>query len=144
MENQSGKQSLISEDTEITGNIRCSSTIEVKGKLTGDLECASNVVLGETSVVKGNLNVATIAVFGQVTGNISASDKIELKSTARVHGDIKSKRLTVEDGVTFMGKSEVSPSGKSGSVAPPPAAQVEDELEDSDSSDRGKKGLFNK
>jgi cytoskeletal protein CcmA (bactofilin family) len=41
-----------------------------------------------------------------------------MKSTARVQGDIKAKRLSVEDGVTFIGRSEVNPSG----VAPEAAA----------------------
>ena len=53
----------------------------------------------------------SIVVMGQITGNIIAKDKIDLKATARLTGDIKAKRLAVEDGVTFVGKSEVNPSG---------------------------------
>ena len=46
-----------------------------------------------------------------------------MKSTARVHGDIKAKRLSVEDGVTFIGRSEVNPSGVAAD-APAPAPEV--------------------
>ena len=52
-----------------------------------------------------------MSVSGQVNGNIIAKDRIELKSSARINGDIRAKRLTVEDGVTFVGKSEVNPAG---------------------------------
>jgi len=68
-------------------------------------------VIGDSAAVKGNLSVESISIMGEVTGNVTARDRIELKSTARLTGDIQAKRLTVEDGVTFVGKSEVNPSG---------------------------------
>jgi cytoskeletal protein CcmA (bactofilin family) len=46
-----------------------------------------------------------------------------MKATTRMLGDIKAKRLTVEDGVTFVGRSEVNPSGASAPAAPRPAAE---------------------
>ncbi len=42
-----------------------------------------------------------------------------MKSSARVTGDIRAKRLSVEDGVTFVGRSEVNPSGSPISGAAP-------------------------
>ena len=71
----------------------------------------ASVTIGSTAALKGNAQVNSVTVKGQVNGNLSAKDKIELKASARVTGDIRAKRLTVEDGVTFVGKSEVNPSG---------------------------------
>ncbi|MCZ7591074.1 MAG: polymer-forming cytoskeletal protein [Kiritimatiellae bacterium] len=73
--------------------------------------CAADAVIGRNASIKGSLQVNTIIVEGSVQGNITAKDKIDMKSTAKVHGDIVAKRLAVEDGVTFIGKSEVNPTG---------------------------------
>jgi len=74
------------------------------------LHCAGDAVIGKSAVIKGNLAVNAVTVEGTINGNITAKDRIEMKSSARVTGDIKSKRLSVEDGVTFVGRSEVNPS----------------------------------
>ena len=114
-------KTVIGEDVEITGNVKCESNIQLNGKLNGDLTCGAQAMIGDTSAVKGNLSIETVSIMGQVNGNITAKDKIELKSTARLHGDIRAKRLTVEDGVTFIGKVEVNPAGTS--AQPPKPAE---------------------
>ena len=113
-------KTIIAEDIEIEGTITCASDIQFDGKLTGDLECSGNAIIGSKSVVKGNISVKSITIMGKIDGNIDASDRIEMKSTTRLNGDIKAKRLTVEDGVTFIGRSEVNPAG--GSAASKPAS----------------------
>jgi len=44
-----------------------------------------------------------------VHGNITVEERCELKSHAVLHGDLKAARLVIEDGATFVGKSEVTP-----------------------------------
>lgn len=112
-------KTIIAEDIEIEGTITCASDIQFDGKLTGDLECSGNAIIGNKSVINGNISVKSITIMGKIDGNIDASDRIEMKATTRLNGDIKAKRLTVEDGVTFVGKSEVNPSG---SVSQKPAS----------------------
>lgn len=117
MEGAQTAKTVIGVDVEIVGTIRSSGSIEINGKLSGDLSCTGNAIIGEKASIKGNLNVDSITASGQVNGNITAKDRIELKSTARINGDIRAKRLSVEDGVTLVGKSEVNPSGSSTSKA---------------------------
>jgi cytoskeletal protein CcmA (bactofilin family) len=112
-------QSVISSDVEITGTVKTSGGIRIDGKLDGDLNCSGDAVIGKSANIKGNLTTNSISIEGSINGNVHAKDRIEMKSTARVNGDIKAKRLAVEDGVTFVGKSEVNPSG--GPVEPPKA-----------------------
>ena len=104
-------KTIIAEDVEITGSIKCTSDIQIDGKLNGDMACTGNSTIGTTANVKGSISVESVTVLGQVNGNINAKDKIELQSSARLHGDIRAKRLTVQDGVTFVGKCEVNASG---------------------------------
>lgn len=117
-------QTIISADVQITGTIKSSGPVRIDGKLEGDLVCASDAVIGRSAVIKGALQVSSVIVEGAVQGNITAKDKIDMKSTAKVHGDISAKRLAVEDGVTFIGKSEVNPTGSAATTpAPEPAPQ---------------------
>src|ERR1043166_5492897 len=104
-------QSVISNEVEITGTIRSSGSLQLDGKLEGELHCGGDAVIGKSANIKGNLVVNSATVEGTIHGNITAKDRIEMKSSARVTGDIRAKRLSVEDGVTFIGRSEVNPSG---------------------------------
>jgi cytoskeletal protein CcmA (bactofilin family) len=137
-------KTVIGEDVEVSGNIKCESNIQINGKLNGDLTCGGQAMIGNTCAIKGNMSVETVSIMGQVNGNITARDKIELKSTARLHGDIRAKRLTVEDGVTFVGKVEVNPSGAGANAAARPVeeqAVADDTSDGADQEERGK-GLF--
>jgi cytoskeletal protein CcmA (bactofilin family) len=142
MVNDQANQSHFSADVEITGTIKCSGPVRIDGKLDGDLNSGGDATIGKSANVKGNLSVNSITVEGTINGNITAKDRIELKSTARVTGDIKAKRLAVEDGVMFVGKSEVNPSGAamSSTVAAPKADVVEPRLEQPRQEDKA--GLF--
>lgn len=106
-------KTVVAEDVEIVGSIKCESNIRINGRLNGDLSCGGNALIGSSAQIKGNISANSTTVEGQINGNINAKDRIELKSTARLTGDIRAKRLTVEDGVSFVGKSEVNPSGQS-------------------------------
>jgi cytoskeletal protein CcmA (bactofilin family) len=107
-------KTLIAEDVEITGSMKCSGAVKMAGKLNGDLTCEGNVLVEKSAAIKGNVSAASIVVLGMIKGNIVAKERIELKGTARVAGDIKAKRLVVEEGVTLVGKSEISPSESAG------------------------------
>lgn len=102
-------KTIIADDVEINGSIKCTGGVKLGGKLTGDLTCSGDVLVEKTASVKGNLAVNSVVVLGQVRGNIVARERIELKGNARVAGDIKGKRLIVEDGVSLAGKTEITP-----------------------------------
>jgi cytoskeletal protein CcmA (bactofilin family) len=116
-------RSLISSEVEIIGTLKTSGSIQVEGRIEGEIISEGDVSIGKSGSVKGNLRVNSITVAGTIQGNIHAKDRIELKSTARLLGDIKAKRLAVEDGVTFVGKSEVNPTGQPIKIDEPAAAK---------------------
>jgi len=127
-ENASGK-SVISKEMKITGSIESSGSLQIDGKLDGEIKCSGSASIGKGADIKGNVDASSVTVSGTVNGNISAKDKIEMKSSAKVVGDIKAKRLAVEDGVSFVGKSEVNPSGEA--AAPAPSGQDSESSDDS-------------
>jgi cytoskeletal protein CcmA (bactofilin family) len=111
----SGKNVLTS-DVEVKGNLKFAGELTFEGKLEGEISSDGTLNLGDSAVVNGNINVTSVIVRGKVNGNITAKDKIEIKSKAELFGDIRSAKLVIEEGVTFVGKTEVNPN----KVAPSP------------------------
>jgi cytoskeletal protein CcmA (bactofilin family) len=106
--NGSSKNTLTS-DVEIKGNLKFSGELEFDGKLDGEIQTDGVLTLGDSAVINGNINAQTVVVRGKVNGNISAKEKIEIKTKAELFGDIRASKLVVEEGVTFVGKTEVNP-----------------------------------
>lgn len=140
-------QTIIAEDIEITGSIKCASTIQIDGKLNGDLACNGNATIGANAVINGNIAADSTVIKGQINGNVSAKDRIQLTATAKLTGDIRSKRLSVEDGATLIGKTEVNPAGQAASRTTPEHKPVQPGAEEGVLAEEGQKkekGLFQK
>ena len=79
-------------------------------KLEGEIHTDGVLNLGDSAVREWqNITAQSVVVRGKVTGNINAKEKIEIKAKAELFGDIRATKLTVEEGVTFVGRTEVNP-----------------------------------
>lgn len=112
-------KNVLASDVEIKGNIKFTGELAFDGKLDGEIHSDGILSLGENAAINGNISVNTIVVRGKVNGNITAKDKIEIKAKAELFGDIRASKLTIEEGVTYVGKTEVNPNK---AVPTPPAA----------------------
>lgn len=117
--NNSNSKNVLNSDVELKGTLKFSGEMTFDGKLEGDINSDGNLNLGDNAVIKGNINVGTVVVRGKINGNVAAKEKIDIKAKTELFGDIRSPKLVIEEGVTFVGKSEINPN----KVAPMPAAQ---------------------
>jgi cytoskeletal protein CcmA (bactofilin family) len=67
------------------------------------------LTVGENADVRGEVKSKTVIVKGKVHGNITVQERCELHSRSQLIGDLKAARLVIEEGATFVGKSEVTP-----------------------------------
>jgi cytoskeletal protein CcmA (bactofilin family) len=102
-------KNTLASDVEIKGNLKFSGELTFEGKLDGEIQTDGTLNLGDTAVITGNINAQSVVVRGKVNGNITAKEKIDIKSKAEIFGDIRAAKLAVEEGVTFVGKTEVNP-----------------------------------
>src|SRR5206468_11792268 len=102
-------KNVLNSDVEVKGNLKFSGELTFDGKLDGEIHTDGTLNLGDSAIVTGNINAANVVVRGKITGNISAKERIEIKSKAELFGDIRATKLVVEEGVTFVGKTEVNP-----------------------------------
>jgi cytoskeletal protein CcmA (bactofilin family) len=113
-----GAKNVLNSDVEIKGNLKFSGELTFEGKLDGEIQTDGLLNLGDSAVITGNINAQSVVVRGKINGNISAKEKIEIKAKAELFGDIRATKLVVEEGVTFVGKTEVNPN----KVSPTPPA----------------------
>jgi cytoskeletal protein CcmA (bactofilin family) len=109
-------KNVLSADVEIKGSLKFTGELTFEGKIEGEIQSDGVLTLGETAVVNGNINAQSVIVRGKVNGNIVAKEKIDIKSKSEMFGDIRAAKLAIEEGVTFVGKTEVNPN----KVAPTP------------------------
>src|SRR2546423_10407207 len=102
-------KNILNADVEFKGTLRFSGELTFDGKLEGDINSEGTLNLGDNAVVKGNINVTSVVVRGKITGNVTAREKIDIKSRTELFGDIRAARLVMEEGVTFVGQTEVNP-----------------------------------
>src|SRR5215472_18319640 len=121
--NNSSSKNILNSDVEVKGAIKFSGDLTFDGKLEGDINSDGTLNLGENAVVKGTIDVGSVVVRGKISGNIIAKDKIDLKAKTELFGDVRAAKLVIEEGVTFVGKTEVNPNKVSPSA--PPARGIE-------------------
>ena len=111
-------KNVLNSDVEIKGNLKFTGELTLEGKLEGEVQTDGLLNLGDSAVVNGNINAQSVVVRGKINGNIYAKEKIEIKAKAELFGDIRATKLAIEEGVTFVGKTEVNPN-KVAPTAPP-------------------------
>src|SRR5437899_7421992 len=112
-------RNVLNSDVEVKGNLKFDGELTFEGKLHGEIQPDGTLNLGDGAVINGNINATNVVVRGKINGNITAKEKIDIKAKTELFGDIRSARLAIEEGVTFVGKTEVNPN-KVSPTAPPP------------------------
>ena len=107
MAEHSGKD-ILSSDVEIKGSIKFQKELLIDGKVEGEINSDGVLTIGENADIQGEIKTKSITVYGKVRGNITVGERCELKSRCTLQGDLKAARLVIEEGATFIGKSEVS------------------------------------
>jgi cytoskeletal protein CcmA (bactofilin family) len=83
---------LIGQQTEVTGDIAFAGGLHVDGKIRGNVsagdDSGSVLTLSEHGAIEGEVKVPHIVLNGSVTGDVHAAERIELAARARVTGNV--------------------------------------------------------
>lgn len=101
-------ETILGVGTEFKGTINSKGSLRIDGKLEGGVISAEGIILGETSIVRGNINAKTVIICGKVIGNIHATSSIELLDKSQVHGDIRAGKIIISEGASFEGNCAMS------------------------------------
>lgn len=103
-------KNILAGDVEIHGTLKFQNELIFDGKLDGEIISEGVLTLGKNANVKGEVKTKAVTVHGTVNGNITVTERCELKASSQLNGDLKAMRIVIEEGATFIGKSEVTPS----------------------------------
>ena len=114
--------SVIGNGITITGEVQCTTDLQVEGRINGDVRC-NTLFLNVGGVIAGTIRADRVRVSGTVEGNIEAGD-LAIEPTARVTGDILYSRLKVATGGVMEGSLKRRPTDDSVAATPEPAASL--------------------
>lgn len=114
---------LISNKTEIVGDIKFKGGLQVEGTVKGNLiaETGSGAVvrISGTGRIEGQINAPHVVINGTVVGDIYAGEYIELAKKARVEGNVYYHKMEMVLGsevngrLLHQGKDELKQTNKS-------------------------------
>jgi cytoskeletal protein CcmA (bactofilin family) len=105
--NPNTTDTLVGEGSVFEGRIRSEASIRIEGHITGDIECAGDVIVGEKGVVKSNISARDIIIGGSVHGNMVTKGKLTITSTGLLHGNTNAASFIIEEGAVFQGSSKM-------------------------------------
>ncbi|HHH20008.1 MAG TPA: polymer-forming cytoskeletal protein [Campylobacterales bacterium] len=105
--------SIITPGTAIQGEMRCEGNILINGEFEGNIYSQSEVVVGKTGRVRGEVQSQKLLVSGEFHGNF-AGEVIDIMPYGKVYGDVKVNNIVIEPNAVFEGETKIV----SGRIAP--------------------------
>jgi cytoskeletal protein CcmA (bactofilin family) len=102
-------ETLISSDVSIKGEVSFDGSMRIEGKVEGKIQSKGKISFGQGAQVVAEVQVGEAKIEGTFKGNLTAASRIELAATAHVLGDVRSTKLVIAEGATFVGNCHVSP-----------------------------------
>lgn len=100
---------ILSEGTEIDGEVRFADELRVDGRITGKVQSErGRLLVGESGHVEAEVYVAIASISGTMSGTLVAATKVEIHATGRFYGNIHAPALIIEEGAVFEGNCEMA------------------------------------
>jgi cytoskeletal protein CcmA (bactofilin family) len=85
------------------GRMTSEGIFRLDGKVEGEIFHSGTLIIGETAVIKGKLEVDALTLNGRVEGEVTAKDRLEIHSKGKLYGTISTPVLVVQEGGIFEG-----------------------------------------
>jgi len=97
--------SVIGSNTSINGTITFENGLRIDGNFEGEIKGVGGLIVGQSGVVKADLDVVDLFIGGIVEGNVNARGRVQISASGRLIGNISASAMMVEDGGLFEGTS---------------------------------------
>jgi len=98
--------SIITPGTSIKGEIRCEGNILLNGEFEGGIFSQSEVVVGKSGRVSGEIQAQKLLVSGEFRGNF-VGEVIDIMPYGKVYGDVKVNNIIIEPNAVFEGETKI-------------------------------------
>lgn len=97
----------IPSDIEVHGILKLPGERTVTCYVEGEIFCPSTVTIAKDTKVKARIRAESAIIFGEVEGEVHVSERAVIKGSGTLRGDIHAKRVLIEEGAAFSGRSHV-------------------------------------
>jgi cytoskeletal protein CcmA (bactofilin family) len=97
--------SIISGGVKLEGNLFSEGNVRIDGMVLGNVTVNGNLTIGEIANIQGELKANNVVMGGKIEGKITALDTLRLESKSVLKGDLITRKLIIEDGAFFEGRS---------------------------------------
>jgi len=94
---------FLGKDTLFEGKMTFEGVFRLDGKFEGEIFESGTLIVGETAVVKGKIDVSTLIINGKVEAEVYAQGRVEIHSTGKLHGNLFTPIITIAEGGIFEG-----------------------------------------
>ena len=119
-DNQADSTSLLSKNVKIDGEIQGPENLHIEGYIKGSIKLSGDIFVGNTGIVKADLEAKNIVIQGEVAGNVLAHKQLEIHPSGKLIGDCTAATIDIKEGAVFEGRSNMLKSAglSTGSSAP--------------------------
>jgi cytoskeletal protein CcmA (bactofilin family) len=111
-----GLNGFLDKGSHLKGDLEFEETFRIDGKFEGNIRSGSELVLGDTAEVSGDIEVGRLSVNGSLKGTVRAKERIELHARARVEAELTTPVLKIEEGARFDGSCRMGEQARSSNV----------------------------
>jgi len=94
-------------DCTFNGKITSGGVFRLDGKMEGEISHSGTLVIGETAVIKGNLEVNVLILNGKFEGEVNAKERLEIHPGGKLYGTVYTPILVVLDGGILDGNCKM-------------------------------------
>lgn len=98
---------FLGKDIEFDGKFSFTGAARIDGKFSGEIFSSGTLIVGESALIRSQINVGDAIINGEVHGEVSAEHRIEIKSRGKLFGNIQTPELVIEEGAIFKGDSKM-------------------------------------
>lgn len=100
---------LLDRGCSFRGKLTFDGSVQINGDFEGEIFSDGTLIVGPEARVNAKISVSTLVVYGQVQGEIDAKSKIEMHTPAKIRANVSTPRLSMEEGVLFLGQCHMEP-----------------------------------
>ena len=104
---------FLDKGSHLQGDLVFEETFRIDGKFEGKILSGSELILGDSAEVTGEIEVGRLSVNGTLKGTVRARERIELHARARVEANLTTPVLKIEEGARFEGSCRMGEDAKS-------------------------------
>lgn len=98
---------LLDKGCAFEGKLTFDGSVQINGDFQGEVYSDGTLVVGTSGRVSAKVFVDTLIVYGKVEGQVEAKTRVEMHVPGMVTADVRTRNLSIEDGVIFQGHCQM-------------------------------------